>query len=133
LGSVHLGLLADVRSRLGHHNAAKAAFADAFAALARVGDMPVAPELYRLRAASRLRESVSSKDDAVSDLSQAYKIALEQGAKSHVLRAARDLARIWAENNERTKSFDFLTPIYNSFTEGRDTQDLKEAKLILDQ
>jgi hypothetical protein len=38
-----------------------------------------------------------------------------------------------AEHNERHKAVDILAPIYSWFTEGVDTSDLKEAKVLLDQ
>jgi class 3 adenylate cyclase len=129
----HLGILADVRSRVGLHSAAKATFADAFATLARDRDLPFAPDLYRLRAASTLRRSAGAKDEAIEDLHRAHQIALDQRAKSLELRAARDLAQLWAKCGERQRAVDVLAPIYGWFTEGFDTMDLKEAKLLLDQ
>ena len=93
LEAFHLGLLADIRSRVGQHSAAKATFADAFATLTTGRDMPFAAELHRLRAASTLRDLAGARDQAVNDLHRAHEIALEQGAKSLELRAAHDLAR----------------------------------------
>ena len=49
------------------------------------------------------------------------------------LRAAADLARLWAEQGERPKAHDLLAPIYGWFTEGFDTPDLKAAKALLDE
>jgi predicted ATPase len=42
------------------------------------------------------------------------------------------LARIIAEHNEH-KAVDILAPIYNCFSEGLSTSDLKEAKALLDR
>jgi class 3 adenylate cyclase/tetratricopeptide (TPR) repeat protein len=128
----HLTLLADLRSKLGQHNLAKATFADAFETLERVGDIPVVPEFFRLRAASKLRESTALRGEAINDLSHAHQLAFQQGAKSYVLRTACDLAQIWAESNDRRKSLDFLAPIYDEFTEGHNTEDLKEARLLIE-
>jgi predicted ATPase len=55
-------------------------------------------------------------------------------AKSWELRAARDLARLWAEQGANgTKAHDLLTPVYGWFTEGFDTADLKDAKGLLEE
>jgi predicted ATPase len=48
------------------------------------------------------------------------------------LRAATSLARLWAEQGDGQKARDLLTPIYNGFTEGFETADLKEAKALLE-
>ncbi len=49
------------------------------------------------------------------------------------LRTACALARLWQSQGKRNGAYDLLAPIYNGFTEGFDTKDLKEAKALLDQ
>ena len=44
-----------------------------------------------------------------------------------------DLARLWWEQREAAKARDLLAPGYGWFTEGYDTSDLKDAKLLLDE
>ena len=68
-----------------------------------------------------------------ASLQQAIRIARAQQAKSLELRAARDLARLWGEQGRRAEARDLLAPVYEWFTEGLDTADLKEAKALLDQ
>ena len=63
---------------------------------------------------------------------KALEVARSQEARSLELRAASDLARLWAERGERGRAADLLAPIYGWFTEGFDTLDLKEAKALLD-
>ena len=48
------------------------------------------------------------------------------------LRAARSLARLWRDQGKPRQAHDLLAPVYNWFTEGFDTLDLKEAKALLD-
>ena len=60
-------------------------------------------------------------------------IARQQGARSLELRAARDLAGLWAEQGERQKAHDLLAPVYDWFTEGFESADLKDAKALLDE
>ena len=64
---------------------------------------------------------------------QALAIAREQQAKSLELRAATSLAGLWAGQDEAAKARDLLAPVYDWFTEGFDTPDLKEAKALLDE
>jgi len=43
------------------------------------------------------------------------------------------LARLWSGQGDRQKARDLLFPVYNWFTEGFDTPDLKAAKALLDE
>jgi predicted ATPase len=64
---------------------------------------------------------------------QALSIAEEQEAKLWELRAAASLARLRRDQGRRAEARDLLAPVYGWFTEGFDTQDLKEAKALLDE
>jgi predicted ATPase len=64
---------------------------------------------------------------------KALNIAVEQEAKLWELRAAVSLARLRCDQGRHTEARDLLAPVYNWFTEGFDTPDLKEAKSLLDQ
>ena len=55
------------------------------------------------------------------------------GAKSFELRATTGLARLLRDTNRRDEARALLADIYNWFTEGFDTADLKDAKALLDQ
>ena len=44
-----------------------------------------------------------------------------------------DRAALWIDQGRREEALDSLAPIYAWFTEGFDTQDLKQAKALLDQ
>ena len=59
--------------------------------------------------------------------------ARSQQARSLELRAATDLARLWINQGKRAEARDVLASIYGRFTEGFDTQDLKEANSLLVQ
>jgi predicted ATPase len=62
----------------------------------------------------------------------ALAIAREQGTRGYELRAATSLARLWRKQGRRDEARDLLAPLYGSFTEGFDTQDLKDAKRLFD-
>ncbi len=60
-------------------------------------------------------------------------VAREQKAKSWELRTSTSLARLWQSQGEDKKALDLLKPVYDWFTEGFDTKDLKEAKALLEE
>jgi predicted ATPase len=59
--------------------------------------------------------------------------AREQQAKSWELRTATSYARLMRDHRRAREARDLLAPIYGWFTEGFGTNDLKEAKALLDQ
>jgi predicted ATPase len=54
-------------------------------------------------------------------------------AKAFELRATTSLARLLRDTNRRNEACKMLSEIYNWFTEGFDTADLKEAKVLLEE
>jgi predicted ATPase len=58
-------------------------------------------------------------------------VARAQQAKSWELRAAMSLARLLSDQGKRQTARDLLAPIYDWFTEGFDTSDLRKAKALL--
>ena len=59
--------------------------------------------------------------------------ASSRQARSFELRATTSLARLLAKQGHRDEARTMLAEIYNWFTEGFDTPDLKDAKTLLDQ
>jgi predicted ATPase len=66
-------------------------------------------------------------------LRQAIDVARGQQAKSWELRTSMTLAEVLGERGERAAARDLLQPVYDWFTEGFDTHDLKRALTLLDQ
>jgi predicted ATPase/class 3 adenylate cyclase len=90
-------------------------------------------ELYRLKARVLVvRGGPDVEAEAQALLEQALNTARSQHAKTLELRAAMDRAALWIDQGRREEALNFLAPIYASFTEGFETHDLKEAKVILD-
>jgi tetratricopeptide (TPR) repeat protein len=78
------------------------------------------------------------RDPLFSNESQAaflrsIELARGQRAKSWELRAANSLARLWHSHGKTAEARDLLAPVYDWFTEGFDTRDLKDAKALLDE
>ncbi len=73
------------------------------------------------------------EDEAEASYRRAIDIAHGQGAKTFELRAATPLARYWHQQNRNSEARDLLAPIYGWFTEGFNTADLKDAKMLLDE
>jgi len=64
---------------------------------------------------------------------KAMSIAQEQEAKLWELRAAVSLARLHRDQGRRAEARELLAPVYDWFTEGFGTPDLKEARALLDE
>jgi predicted ATPase len=69
--------------------------------------------------------------DAEAFFHRALEIARAQEARSFELSAATSLARLWQQQGKKDEARDLLAPVYDGFTEGFDTQDLKDAKALL--
>jgi ATP/maltotriose-dependent transcriptional regulator MalT len=70
-------------------------------------------------------------EQAAMTLRKALTVARCQRAKSWELRSATTLARLLASRGDQAEAVAVLTPVYDWFTEGRDTKDLKEAAQLL--
>ena len=77
------------------------------------------------------QEEASS--EAEVDFCQAMAVAKQQTSRLFQLRAACDLARLRLSQGKSDQARELLAPIYNWFTEGFDTPDLKDAKALLDE
>ena len=60
-------------------------------------------------------------------------IARSVGSKAYELRATTSLPRLLRDTNRRDEACAMLAEIYNWFTEGFDTADLKDAKPLLEE
>jgi hypothetical protein len=135
LALVSPGLLAEEPLRAGRPREGLAALQKAQGFVAEKRERWYEPELDRLPGGLMLAAG-GARDvaGAESCFRRAIDVARLETAKSWELRAARDLARLWAEQGANgTKAHDLLTPVYGWFTEGFDTADLKDAKGLLEE
>ncbi len=72
-----------------------------------------------------IRRQQGENELAEADFHAALALAREMSAKAWELRAAMSLARLWRDHGKRTEARELLAPIYDRFTEGFDTADLK--------
>jgi len=133
LAPLFLTLLAEALAFAGNIEEALAALDDALARAAVSGERGWNAEIHRLR--GELTGRLPHPDPAKAEKSfcTALAIAREQGTRGYELRAATSLARLWREQGRRGEARDLLAPLYDWFTEGFDTADLKEAKALLDE
>jgi class 3 adenylate cyclase/predicted ATPase len=90
-------------------------------------------ELYRLKGELLLDLSAENHKEAEPCFHQALDIARHQQAKSLELRATMSLSRLWQQQGKHAEARELLLSIYNWFTEGFDTADLQEAKVLLEE
>jgi class 3 adenylate cyclase/predicted ATPase len=88
-------------------------------------------EINRIKGEIALKLPQLGSSQAGAYFERALTVARTQQAKSWELRAAMSMARMWCDQGRHQQARDLLTPVYNWFTEGFDTLDLKEAKTLL--
>jgi predicted ATPase len=79
-----------------------------------------------------MQDGAEAPTAAENHLRQALDAARRQGALSWELRAATSLARLWRDQGRPAEATALLQPVYDRFTEGFETADLKAAKALLD-
>jgi class 3 adenylate cyclase/predicted ATPase len=105
----------------------------AFAIADRTRELWMNAELWRLKAQITLQLGRhGARDEAETCLRHAIACADKQQSKMLALRAATSLAELWKQQGLRTRARELLAPHYESFTEGFDTPDLRQAKSLLD-
>jgi class 3 adenylate cyclase/tetratricopeptide (TPR) repeat protein len=106
------------------------AISEALSLIEETGEAHVIPEVYRIRGELL---AGSKKGDSEADYLKALELARLQGTHLFELRAAMSLARLWADQRKQAEARDLLVPIYEWFTEGFSTPDLKSAKEQLER
>ena len=89
------------------------------------------PETLRIRGEIRLKLGDSQLAEA--DFRDSIAMARSMSAKAWELRATMSLARLLDSQGRRDEARTMLADIYNWFTEGFDTADLKDAKALLEK
>jgi predicted ATPase len=132
-GSWLLALLAEACGMAGQVEEGLRVLSEAMEAMQTAEERVYEAEVYRLKGELLLQQSAVPQGEAEESLQQALEIARRQQAKSLELRAAMSLSRLWQRQGKRTDARQLLAEVYGWFTEGFDTADLQEAKMLLEQ
>jgi predicted ATPase/class 3 adenylate cyclase len=128
-----LALLADAHGRADQAAIGLSLLADALDGVERTGVRWIEAELHRVQGELRLALPEPDQSEAEACFLRAMAIAREQQAKLWELRAATSLARLCRDQSRRNQAHDLLAPLYDWFTEGFETADLRDAKLLLNE
>jgi class 3 adenylate cyclase/predicted ATPase len=126
-----LALLAEGNAKSGQVDDGLALIAEALVIAHRYTDIYWEPELHRLKGEFLLQQAVTKDDEAEAGFHQGLAVARRQQAKSLELRGAMSLARLWRRQGNREQARVLLAGVYDWFTEGFDTEDLRDAKALL--
>jgi predicted ATPase len=98
------------------------------------GEALHAADLHRLRGELLLRQEAADLAwrEAEACFRQALAIARRQQARSLELRAAMSLTRLYQKQGRQAEVRPMLAECYEWFTEGLDTPDLREARVLLE-
>ncbi len=144
------GLLAEAYARVGQVEDGLALLGEVLARVDKTGERYYEAELYRLKGELTLQREFnvqgstfqgpntqsltpSPQSEAEACFLKAIEIAQKQQAKSLELHATVSLARLWRTQGKQHAACNMLAAVYNWFTEGFDTVDLKEAKALLEE
>lgn len=90
-------------------------------------------EVHHAAGEIALKSLEADEAKAEAHFEQALALARAQRSKSIELRAAMSMARLWRDQGKRNAARELLASVYDWFTQGFDTRDLKEAKALLDR
>ena len=124
-------LLTEALAQQGEFVEAQAKIIEAQQSVAITGEGQWNAELHRSHGLLLLSQNKVPESEGA--FRQALQLARKQQAKSWELRAATSLARLWFDHGRRSEAHELLAPVYEWFTEGFDTPDLREAKALLDE
>jgi predicted ATPase len=126
-------LIAQALCLFGRYEEALVTIDEALAVLEETGERFFEAELHRTKGELVLAKGVSNAMQAEQSFRMGIEIARSQKAKSWELRATTSLTRLLRDTNRRDEAHAMLAEIYNWFTEGFDTADLKDAKALLEE
>jgi class 3 adenylate cyclase/tetratricopeptide (TPR) repeat protein len=129
MSNLSLRLLSAAQARAGQ---LEDAFATVEQAFAEVGEQQLdLPAVLWWRGELHLKRGDGTLADR--DFRETRAVARSMGSKAYELRATTSLARLLRDTNRREEARAMLADIYNWFTEGFDTADLKDAKALLEE
>jgi class 3 adenylate cyclase/tetratricopeptide (TPR) repeat protein len=97
----------------------------------RTGHVMWDAETHRIVGIVNLAAANPDYATAEASFLKSIEIAHAQEAIAFELRTATDLARLWQAEGRREEAYGLLAPLYERFTEGFDTTDLKQVRKLL--
>ena len=128
-----LCLLAEACKEAGRFEDGLSALTEALASADEREERSSEAEIHRLKGELLLKQDDSNAAEAQICFQRAIEVARKQSAKSWELRATMSLARLLNKRSRRDEARTMLPEIYNWFTEGFDTADLKDAKAQIEE
>jgi len=95
------------------------------------GDLSYMPELLGVKGNVLLAMPWHSAGEAEMWFMRSLELSHRQGMRGWELRTAVDLAALLAQQGRRESGRTLLQPVFEQFTEGLDTADLKHAERLL--
>jgi hypothetical protein len=132
----HLLIQAQIAVQAGQTKMGLEAMDQAMAWIERTGVRLIEAEMWRVQGEVLLaldRPGRPRVDEAEACFQRALAVARAQQSRWLELRAAVSLARLWQARGRHVKARELLAGIYGWFTEGFDTLDLVEAKVLLEE
>jgi predicted ATPase len=129
---LHLSYLARAYAELGQFDNALHCTSEGITAAETAKERWHEADIHRIAGEITLLSQRPSAANAETYFERALSVARAQQAKSWELRAAMSMARMWRDQGKHQQARDLLAPVYGWFTEGFDTLDLKQAKVLLD-
>ena len=130
---LQMSYLASAYAELGDFDDAWRCIGEASTAVDTTKEKWCEADIHRTAGQIVLRSSKRDATTAQKYFERALDVARQQQAKSWELRAAMSLARLWRDQGKVQQAREQLAPVYGWFTEGFDTRDLKDAKVLLEQ
>jgi class 3 adenylate cyclase/predicted ATPase len=128
-----LSHLAKAKAEIGQFDDASTIIDEATAAVKTTKESWYEAEINRVAGEIALLGTEPDAAKAEACFASALEIARKQKAKSWELRAAMSMARLLYAQGRRGSARDILAPVYGWFTQGFDTLDLRQAKILLDE
>jgi predicted ATPase len=128
-----LSYLARAYAVLGNFDDARSCIGEAITTIEKTKERLDEAEVHRTAGEIALKSPEPDAAKAQTHFERALSVARQQQTKSFELRAAMSLARLWRDQGKVQQARELLAPVYGWFTEGFDTRDLKEAKVLLEE
>ena len=128
-----LSMLAEAYGLFEQSDAGLMAIAEAIGVTDTTNESWWAAEIHRLNAELLMQNAAAEMDVIEGSLVRALGIARHQQARSLELRVAMSLGHLWHQQGRRVDACRVVADIYNWFSEGQNTGDLKKARALLQE